>query len=341
MALARRGIARSVVVFALLSPRVMAQPTAADKAAAEALFEEGRALLDKQPEQACAKFEASQELDAGLGTLLYLADCYERVGKTASAWATYLEAAAIAKERGQADRMKVARTRAAALEPKLSKLTVTTSEAHRIAGFELRDNGRSVPQASWNVALPVDPGSHLIEAMAPGRKPWSTTIDVPAGGASQRLDVPELAALPEERPATQETPVERETPMRAPPVEADAAPTSGSGQRTVGLILGGVGVVGIGVGSFFGLNAISKNDDSLDECTTKSLCNETGVNLRNEAKDAATISTIAFVAGGALLTTGIVLYLTAPSGQESARRGVHIAAGAEPGSVALRIGGDW
>src|ERR1041385_700610 len=83
-----------------------------NKAAAEALFSAGRDLMAAGKfDDACAKFEASQKLDAGLGTLLYLADCYERANRLASAWATFKEAESIAMGRNDASRAQIAKDR--------------------------------------------------------------------------------------------------------------------------------------------------------------------------------------------------------------------------------------
>src|SRR5512139_1741852 len=71
--------------FALLANLAAsaARAQASDKAAAEALFDEGRKLMaEGKYAAACAKLEASQKLDAGVGTQLNLADCYEKSGKT-------------------------------------------------------------------------------------------------------------------------------------------------------------------------------------------------------------------------------------------------------------------
>src|SRR5258706_4007829 len=61
--------------------------------AAQALYDEARQLVAAGKfEQACPKLKASYELDPGGGTLLNLADCYERQGKTAQAYATFKDA---------------------------------------------------------------------------------------------------------------------------------------------------------------------------------------------------------------------------------------------------------
>src|SRR6516164_8031146 len=96
-----------------------------DPVAARVLFSDARSLTAQgKYEQACPKFEESQRLDPGIGTLFNLADCWEHIGRTASAWGRFLDVAAQAKMAGQADREKVARERAAMLEPKLSRLTI-------------------------------------------------------------------------------------------------------------------------------------------------------------------------------------------------------------------------
>src|SRR5829696_5855787 len=117
---ARRLCLAVVVVFA--HPAVALAQTAADEPTAEALFTEGRRLLaERRYAEACAKLAESQRLDPAIGTLLNLADCHEKNGQTASAWARFREAAEAARRAGDATREKVAARRASALDEKLSK----------------------------------------------------------------------------------------------------------------------------------------------------------------------------------------------------------------------------
>src|ERR1044071_7524440 len=117
----RVGYLWFVAAFVATSP-IRAQ-SASDKATAEALFGEGRRLMAQANyRDACPKFEASLKLDPGVGAMLNLADCYEKNGQTASAWAEFLEASSAARVAGSRDREELARSRAAALEPKLSRL---------------------------------------------------------------------------------------------------------------------------------------------------------------------------------------------------------------------------
>src|SRR3954466_14533076 len=118
------GIAVMIATCHLLSAGPAGAQNASDKAAAESLFDEGKKLASEHKyAEACPKFSESLRLDSGVGTMLYLADCYEKVGQTASAWGQFREAAAIAKRQNDA-REKIARERAARLEPKLSRLSI-------------------------------------------------------------------------------------------------------------------------------------------------------------------------------------------------------------------------
>ena len=177
-----------------------AQRSVDEKAAAEALFDHAKRLMAQgRYAEACPKFAESQKLDEGIGTLLYMADCYEKNGQSARAWAAFREAAAKAKAAGQVEREKIARDRAGALEPSLSKLTITVEPANVLDGITVVRDGIPVGKALWGTAIPVDPGRHQIEAAAPGKKRLSLFVDVAAGGASAQLNVPRLGDAPPER----------------------------------------------------------------------------------------------------------------------------------------------
>lgn len=326
---ARMTSLRSLSLAAVLACGALASSPAAaqdasNKAAAEALFRDGRTLYDqgKYPE-ACAKFAESERLDPAPGTLLNLGGCYEKNGQTASAWATFKEAMAAAHVKGRSDWEDLARTRSAALEPKLSRLTIAvTSKAD---GLAVTRDGSSVGQAEWGTAIPVDPGSHVVDAQAPHRKPFHQSVDVPANGASITVTVGELDAADEG--ASGGTPL--------PETHA-----SGSTQRTIGLVVGGLGVVGLVVGTAFGLSAMSKENDATEHhCNANDQCDPQGVQLGKDAHSAATASTIAFAVGGVALAGGVILFLTAPKNTSAPTVGLR--ASAIPGGGAFGIQGAW
>jgi hypothetical protein len=296
---------------------------ASNKAAAEALFRDGRALFDqgKYPE-ACAKFAESERLDPAPGTLLNLGGCYEKNGQTASAWATFKEAMSASHLKGRSDWEDLARTRAAALEPKLSRLTIAV--ASKADGLTVTRDGSSVGTAEWGTPIPVDPGSHAIDAQAPHRKPFHQSVDVPSGGASITVTVAELEPADEGGGGT--------------PVPETHA--SGSTQRTIGLVVGGLGIVGLGIGTAFGFSAMSKeNDATQHHCDATNHCDETGVQEGKDAQSAATASTIAFAVGGVAVAGGLLLYFTAP--KDSSAPTVGLRASAMPGGASFGIQGAW
>jgi serine/threonine-protein kinase len=308
----------AVTLMSIAGP-TLAQ-SAGNKAAAEAAFEQGQQLMQAGDfRQACLKFEASQKLDQGIGTLLYLADCYEKIGRTASAWATFKEAASMAGAQGQENRQKLATQRARALEPNLVKLTVDVAAGDEsIVGFEVRNDGIVIPSAQFATPFPIDPGAHRIEASAPGKKTHTESINAARGQV--HVSIPVLTDLPPNAPPTEGvTPVstgQSTSPlaMTAAPVPATADSTSDHGktQRTLAYVAGGLGIVGVGLGTYFGIRALANNSSSKDNCTPDpNLCTDTGYNQRQDALKQARVSTVAFSAGGALLATAAILYFTA------------------------------
>jgi hypothetical protein len=289
-----------------------------NRAAAEALFNQGRDLMTAGKfADACPKFEASQQLDPGLGTMLNLAECYEKTGRTASAWAEYREAIPLARAAGSRARLDLATERAQALQERLSTLTIRAMSGDDDGvHLEVRRDGVALQEAEFGSPIPVDPGEHVIEAVAPGKQPWTSKVRVAGDAAKVSVEIPKLQAAGEPAAATTSSSSAVSTMPGSSPPPSDRP--SGSAQRVTGLVFGGVGVVGLGLGTFFGLQASSKWSDAKAKCTDYPYgCGAEGADLRSSAHSGATVSTVAFVAGGALLATGVVLYLTAPSKKET------------------------
>jgi len=312
------------------APLALGQTTSTQRAAAEALFQQGTALMDeKRYAEACDKFAGSQDLDPALGTMLYLADCYEQAGRTASAWALFKEAAETSKHAGQVDRERIATERASSLQQRLSKLELKVSPSRRVPGLELRLNDVVVPSASWNAPLPVDPGPLKIEARAPGKKPWRTQMTISQGPGNQILEVAQL----------QDAPV---APKSVGPGTGEAVPPRTETQRIVGYVIGAAGVVALGAGGFLGYRAYSLNKKSKSECRDDdpNACTMAGVDQREDAKSAAVLSTIVTASGGALVVGGLTLVLTAPSTAPSSDAPERSARRALP-NVGLAVRGVW
>lgn len=226
-----RGFRSALIVVLGWGAVVRAAPSQADKIAAEALFDAGRALAkDGKLAEACPKFAESNRLDPGVGVLLYLADCYEKTGKLASAWLTWREALAAARVAKQADREKLAAQRASALESQLTRLQVDVPAESAVPGLVVLQDGAEVGSVLWGTPIPLDPGEHTLEARAPGRRSWSRTLLVgkQASVLAVRIPVLEKDAAPSvasTAPAASSAPVaSAEPPPPPPPLPSSTLP---------------------------------------------------------------------------------------------------------------------
>jgi tetratricopeptide (TPR) repeat protein len=312
----RSALRACAVATLLLAPARASAESAADQAKAEALFAEGRRLLAASRfAEACPKFVESQRLDPAIGTQLNLGDCYEKTGRTASAWAVFRDAAAEAHQARDARREAVASERAAALEPRLVKLTILVPIASRAPGLQVKRDGVAVDRAAWSAAVPIDPGWHAVEASAPGKRRWTLPVAIDAAHPTTSITVPPLEDL-EARPA------------------AIDAKTDGRSQRLAGGILAGAGAAALGAGAIFTAMAVANDSDSTPHCRGD-VCDAAGVKLREDALSDARASTIAVVTGLAAIAGGATLWLTAPA---SPKRPPGARVGAAPALGPDRVG---
>jgi len=87
-----------------------------------------------------------------------------------------------------------------------------------------------------------------------------------------------------------------------------------------------------GVGSFFGVRAITKNKEAKDHCPRGYQCDDAdGPAAATDAKHAARIADVALGVGAAALIGGVILLATAPSSPTAPR----VTAGLGPGGVTL------
>src|SRR5690606_15836808 len=143
--------------------------------AAEALFDDALRLMEEGDfDTACPRLAESERLDSAIGTLLYLGHCYRQQGRTASAWSTFRAAAAASRETQQTEREQVAEQSAAELKPLLTRLILVMDEPP--PGVKLTREGYAMSAALLGVAVPVDPGEHLVTVNAPGKRAWSKRV---------------------------------------------------------------------------------------------------------------------------------------------------------------------
>lgn len=321
----RRALLAAVACVVLAAPATALGQSKEDVARADALFNAAKALTDAgNYTDACAKFAESKRLAPGLGVTLYLADCYERIGRTASAWTEFRSAEGLARERND-KRADVARTRAQTLEPKLNRLTIVVAPTVPQSGLQVLRDGIPVATEELGLPVPADPGDHAVVVSAPGHPPRTFTarLTPESPNATIRIDSLDEAttALPVAPvPSPTATPPTAtglpEVPPSTPVVPEDKNAT----RRWIGVGVGGLGIAGVAVGSVFGIVAKQKFDQSnASQCNASTdKCFTPGFPMRKDAEGAATASDVSFIVGGVLLATGVVLYLTAPKPQQPA-----------------------
>jgi hypothetical protein len=284
--------------------------------AAQSLFDEGKKLMGANDfRRACAKLEESQRLDPALGTLLNLADCWEKSGRLASAWSTFVEVQGLASSAGKTNVEDVARQRAAELAPKLSRLSIDV-DGKEAPGIIVRRDGREVGAVQWGTSIPMDGGIHTVTVTAPARKKWEKTFELAGSGQTFALRVPALEP--------EIVPVDTTAALLG---RADAERSTGVGStsrntgagfgltRTIAVGVGGLGLAGVVVGAMFGLKSMNLRNEGNELCSDGRCATQAGVDVKEQAKTSGNVSTAAFIVGGACLGAGVVLWLTGKPGK--------------------------
>lgn len=323
--------ARVVLGVSLLGACLASTPVASaanpeTSAEAARLFHQGRSLvLAKKYAEACPKLAESLRLEAGIGTRLYLADCYEKNGQRANAWVHFREAARAAAAKHD-EREAVALRRGREIEAELTRIVIALPVERRVPGVEVRRDGVVVPLDEMGSAFPIDPGVHTVSASAPGREAWSVSIQVGTLPIATTVNVPLLeparpttptpAAATADDVTTADSSVTSSSTFANVPSTPAASP---SGVRIAAISAGALGVAAIAVGGFLGLNAKSTYDRSNDDghCDARNQCDAVGRDARADASSQAMASTLAFTGGVALLATAVIVFVTSGTGKST------------------------
>jgi hypothetical protein len=175
----------------------------------------------------------------------------------------------------------------------------------------------------------IDPGEHTFRFETAGQPPVEKTLVIREGEKDRRESI-----------------LVGPAPVAPPPAPSfTPAPTPGAWntQKTLGLVGGGVGLVGIGLGIVFGLYASSSQSREKSDCPAAGCAAlAQGTEDYNTAKKDALGSTVAFAAGGAFLAAGAVLWLTAPAtrGASTGAVGLHLAPAILGTGGGFSLGGD-
>lgn len=293
------------------------EPRPPQSALAEALFQEGKALLELgELTSACAKLSESFRVEPALGALLNLAVCHEREGKIASAWSEFTDALALAERSGELERAEFAKLRAEELRERVPRVKLQISQAD--VQIQIKLDSQVLGDGAWDSAIPLDPGVHHFEATAPGRKGWETTVNVAKDSGTRILPVPALAV---QLPVAPSGPPRHSLPVLPQPRPAAQA---GDARRTWGLIAGGVGLIGFGASAFWGLRVLAEQRTLEQDCSGRLCRSDAGLAADRAAHRAATWADISFgtgLAAGALSAYLLITSAYAPGlGSAAPRR---------------------
>lgn len=291
----------------LAGPTARASDESREKAAQEFFVQAMRLMQAKKYADACEKFARSQELDPGMGTQFRLAECYEKLGRLATAYEQYLAVADAAQEAGKKDRETVARKRADALEPRVARLTIVISPALlEVPGLEVVRDGTVVPKELWGTPSYIDPGDHVVIIKATGRLPLESKLWA-EGAARLVVNI---------------TSLEKPPPVAAPPRSKTPAIIMAAGGG-LGIILGAtfLGVRAAKISEAEGLRdtikaagghcRVDRAPQFAAQCESLSSATSTGDGL-------GTASILSFALGaGALGAAGVYLLWPEPKAQHT------------------------
>ncbi|MFT3771624.1 MAG: hypothetical protein QM820_39935 [Minicystis sp.] len=346
-------------------------PARAANPAAKAQLSQGLAdMAAKRYDKACPAIEASYKLDPLPRTLFSLAECEEKRGRIATAWAHYDEYVTLsAKQKKPADHDKAAREQRALLEPQIPQLTLSLPPGAP-AGTVVERDGEKLAPTALGTAQRVDPGEHLVTTRGPGGESNEIRVTI-AKGEKKQVTV-SLKGAPSKGDAAASkggsvapskdgsTAPSKGGSDASPPAEASAPAASGgssdrpsqptSGRRIAVYVTGAVGVAGLVVGGVTGVLAVQKKGVLDKNCGAVSGypgdpkgCNAFGVTTLKTAKAFALTSTIGLSVGAAGVITAGILFLTEPKRPAShASRNVQVGVlSAGPEGATIGAYGAW
>jgi hypothetical protein len=206
---------------------------------------------------------------------------------------------------------------------------VKDSQDRDITAVKVSLDGRLLVESVAGAAIPVEPGPHTFTFETAGEKPVTKEFVLREGDHARHEPI--LFGVRTKTAAP-----------TAAPAQLYYVP-HGRVQRTVGLLVGGVGVIGLGLGALFGELASSRWSAAMKVCPSSPTCTTgdyTQANQdRNNALTLAPVSTVAFIAGGVLAAGGIVVFATAPGGSWSDRPplGLELTPGGVPGASGMTL----
>jgi len=282
-----------------------AQPSAAQKETARGLMAEARELRDRGDlAGALKRFSAADSIMGVPTTGFEVAATQAQLGQLVEARETLRHVLAIAPGADDPEPFNEARSKARALDQQLlariGTLRFEISGVSPTDELELSVDGEAVRKATLSLPFRVNPGHHAVLVRSHGREVKREVDAVEARAVDVELA---FAHDAEPEPAAAAPPTTNGSAQQAPP-EVVATPQASKGLPTLAYVGGGVGAVGIVVGSITGISAISHKSAAKKGCIGNN-CPPSTWNDLDSARSLATGSTVAFVVGALGLAVGV------------------------------------
>jgi hypothetical protein len=352
-----------VALAAALAPASARAQATENATIAESLFRDAQTRLAAgDVTAACDLFARSQHVEAALGTLLNLAACHQRDGKTASAWTEFQSSISWAVRTGDHAREQYARAHATSLDGQLHRIVIEVTEP--VEGMQVRLDHLPLPREALGTAIPLDPGEHSIEVDAGGKAPWVRKVNLGPAAGTDRIEVkfepltppaleptgppppPSSSASTVPPPPAAPPPPDRgawQAPVMTASADASASmPHRSNGKRIAGFVVGGAGIAGVGAAVALGVATATNVSNRNALCPPANPCGNQKAFDQDRA--ARLDQQWMFIAGGVgivALATGVALIATSHDAPPSAASALHVDVAATPGGAAFRLRGVW
>jgi hypothetical protein len=300
---------RTFALFALLAS--LAVTTSSEARADDEATKLFNAAVEFMKQERCTEalplLREAQRRDPGIGTQFNLAVCEEKTGRFGSAFRDYRAVLNLAHASGKRDREDAAREKLSALAPRLSRFSIRVAEADRDTVIVRVDD--VVLSRDELDGYPVDPGSHPIDAIAPSKERWTATHVAPAEGQTETIKIPPLVRTTAGSPTK---------PVESSGALADASSSTATTRRTVGFVVGGIGVVGLLTGTATGIVLLNAKSTADERCTPRCVdasgaLDQEGVDAVNRGKTLAPVNVVAWAIGIVGVGVGAFFLFTTPS----------------------------
>lgn len=282
----------------MFAPLVHADPTPSEVQAARELFKKAEADEDAGKwEDALDKVKRAISVKPTPGLRFHIALCEEKLGQLVAALADYTAADQMAREQNNKDVIDAVAEPLKTLRIRVPTLTIEVPAAQ---GAEIDLDGKPIAQGLYGVAMPVEVGTHKVNAKAPGKRPFSTQVTLHEREADTAtvkwVDLPPVPALGNDGHEGPEKPVETKSgPVKVGAIVATAASAV---------------LLGVGIGAF--VAADGAHSDLAAQCPLLTSCDD----LRNKVRAWDWVALGSWIGAAGVAVVAIVLWVK-PSSSSS------------------------